>query len=54
MITQPNTYLFNKLTILIDGEKQKVYNSTDDKKWYKNLWNTLVLKKTMWTMGIYG
>ena len=33
MITQPNTYLFNKLTILIDGET-KVYNSTDD-KWYK-------------------
>ena len=33
MITQPNTYLFNKLTILIDGEKtkKKVYNSTDDK-----------------------
>lgn len=33
MITQSNTYLFNKLTILIDGET-KVYNSTDD-KWYK-------------------
>ena len=33
MINQSNTYLFNKLTILIDGE-EKVYNSTDD-KWYK-------------------
>lgn len=33
MINQSNTYLFNKLIILIDGE-EKVYNSTDD-KWYK-------------------
>lgn len=33
IIKQSNTYLFDKLTILIDGEA-KVYNSTDD-KWYK-------------------
>lgn len=33
MITQSNTYLFDKLTILINGEV-KIYNSNND-KWYK-------------------
>lgn len=32
-ITQPNTYLFNKLTILIDGE-ENIYSGEDD-RWYK-------------------
>lgn len=33
MITQSNTYLFDKLTILIDGEA-RIYNDVDH-KWYK-------------------